>query len=101
MSTKPGEQPDVSPCISNLFCKFAFCNYRYVPADECVVDVSEEEESRVKSNLKNMDSGLAPYPYDEWKRWISLSNRISSATIGELGNLLAKHYFASASFAYA
>ena len=54
-----------------------------MPADECVVDVSAEEASRVKSNLKNMDSGLAPYPYDEWKRWIALTNRISSATIGE------------------
>ena len=56
---------------------------RYVPADESVVDVSAEEASRVKSNLKNMDSGLGPYPYDEWKRWVALTNRITSATIGE------------------
>ena len=47
------------------------------------MDVSAEEASRVKSNLKNMDSGLGPYPYDEWKRWVALTNRISSTTIGE------------------
>ena len=59
------------------------CTSRYVPAEESVVDVSAEEASRVKSNLKNMDSGLGPYPYDEWKRWVALTNRISSTTIGE------------------
>ena len=54
-----------------------------MPAEESVVDVSAEEAARVKSNLKNMDSGLGPYPYDEWKRWVALTNRISSTTIGE------------------
>ena len=59
------------------------CTFRYVPAEESVVEVSAEEASRVKSNLKSMDSGLAPYPFDEWKRWVALTNRISSTTIGE------------------
>ncbi len=55
---------------------------RYVPADEEVVDVGGEEKERIRTNLRNMDSGMGPYPYDEWKKWVSLTNRISPATIG-------------------
>lgn len=39
--------------------------------------VSEEEKERFSENLKNFDQYLGPYPYDSWKKWISLSNRLT------------------------
>lgn len=38
----------------------------------------EEEKARLKADLKNLDKNLGPYPYESWKQWVSLSNRINS-----------------------
>lgn len=32
---------------------------------------------RVRSNLKSMDDGLAPYPYETYRTWFSLSSHIT------------------------
>jgi A1 cistron-splicing factor AAR2 len=54
---------------------------RYNQLDEDVEDVPEEDRRRIQDDLKNLDGNLGAYPYDSWKKWISLTNRISPATI--------------------
>ncbi len=57
---------------------------RYVAVDEDVVAVSAEDADRMRRDLRNLDSGLGPYPYDAWKRWVSLTDKISDATLARL-----------------
>ena len=52
--------------------------------EQFVSDVSDEEIERFRSNLQNMDRHLGAYPYDSWKKWISLSSKISSETVARL-----------------
>jgi A1 cistron-splicing factor AAR2 len=56
---------------------------RYKPEDEEFGrdDISGEELQRLHDNLKNLDSNLGSYPYADWKKWISLTNKISLQTI--------------------
>ena len=54
---------------------------RYVPKDEDVEDISETDKERMRADLRNLDRNLAAYPYDSWKKWVSLTNRISPATL--------------------
>jgi A1 cistron-splicing factor AAR2 len=39
--------------------------------------VSEEEVSRLRSNLLNLDKHLGPYPFEHWKKWKGLVDQIS------------------------
>ena len=55
-----------------------------IQTEELLEDVSEEENARVRSNLKNVDGNLGPYPYQSWKKWVSLSNRITSTSLARL-----------------
>lgn len=55
---------------------------KYNPEQETFEDVHDEETiHRLQSNLKNLDRNLGAYPYDSWKKWVSLSNKISIETI--------------------
>jgi len=51
---------------------------------EQVVDVTEEDRERVVADLRNIEHRLGPYPFESWKKWISLSNHISGATLVRL-----------------
>ncbi|XP_049770617.1 protein AAR2 homolog [Schistocerca cancellata] len=43
-----------------------------------IKDVGDEEKARVRSNLLNLDRFLGPYPFDIWKKWQSMTNKISA-----------------------
>ena len=58
---------------------------RFDPQTEDLLeDISEEETDRLRSNLKNIDGNLGPYPYQSWKKWVSLSNRITPSSLARL-----------------
>jgi len=58
---------------------------RYNAINETIEDISDSEEiQRLEYNLKNFDSNLGAYPYDSWKKWVSLTNKISAVTIKRL-----------------
>ena len=52
--------------------------------EEIVDDVSEEDKERIKSSLKNIDGNLGAYPQDSWKKWLSLSGRITKERLAQL-----------------
>ncbi len=56
---------------------------RYNKRDEEVVDADPEDAERIRASdpAKALDAHLGPYPYDSWKRWVSLTNKISDATL--------------------
>ena len=55
---------------------------KYNLEQETFEDVHDEVTiHRLQSNLKNLDRNLGAYPYDSWKKWVSLSNKISIETI--------------------
>ena len=59
--------------------------HRYDPnTEEIVDDLSEEEKERIKANLRNIDGNLGAYPQDSWKKWLSLSGRITQERITRL-----------------
>ncbi len=49
--------------------------------EEFCGQVSSEEVDRLRDNLKNLDEHLGSYPYGDWKKWVSLTNKISADTI--------------------
>jgi len=58
---------------------------KYNPISESFDEVIDHDEiDRFRVNLKNLDSNLGAYPYDSWKKWVSLTNKISSITIKRL-----------------
>ena len=57
---------------------------RWSPEGEEVIDSSEEEVERVKADLRGIDCRLGAYPYDSWSKWISLSNKVTEATVNRL-----------------
>ncbi len=59
---------------------------RFEASSEDIVDNSAEDTERMKFNLRDLDPHLGPYPYESWKKWISLTNRISDATISRHGH---------------
>ena len=70
--------------------------HRYDPATEEIVDdLTEEEKERFKSNLKNIDGNLGAYPHDSWKKWVSLSGRITEERITKLQRRDDQHSMAS------
>ena len=63
------------------FSRSSFLAKRYNVQTEDIEDVGEEESQRLQADLKGLDPHLGAYPYDSWKKWISLTNRISASTI--------------------
>lgn len=45
---------------------------------------SEEEIERFKSNKQDLDRFLGSYPYDEYKRWISLTSNLNESFVFKL-----------------
>ena len=52
--------------------------------EEIVDNVSDEDQERVRADMKNIDKCLGVYPYQSWRKWISLSDQISEATLSRL-----------------
>nr|CAG4649575.1 EOG090X0AVR [Scapholeberis mucronata] len=51
---------------------------KWVAETEEMLDLcSEEEKSYCKANLRTLDQNLGPYPFDIWKKWLSLSHRLT------------------------
>ena len=40
-------------------------------------EVSEEEISRIRGDLLDLDRFLGPYPFDVWKRWKDLTSMVT------------------------
>ena len=60
---------------------------RWNPQSETIEkeDAFNEEQMRsFEANKKDMDRFLGPYPFDEYKRWISLTNHFTDELINEL-----------------
>jgi len=54
-------------------------------AEDIVVEVpSDEELARYKGSLKDLDASLGAYPYKSWRKWVSLSNKVSQVTVTRL-----------------
>ena len=64
---------DLDPLITKL--------YLIVEDEEFSGQVSSEEVERLRDNMKNLDGHLGSYPYGDWKKWVSLTNKISADTI--------------------
>jgi len=52
--------------------------------EDLVNDMCKDDIQRLKDDLKNIDKQLGVYPYESWAKWISLSNRITDATLCRL-----------------
>merc|ERR1719431_268632 len=64
---------------------------RWDPQQEDVVDdVQDEDCQRLKDDLQNIDRFLGVYPYQSWPKWVSLSNRLTEATLLRLEPLQHK-----------
>jgi len=64
---------------------------RWDPVSEDLIDdVKEEDKTRMKQDIKNLDKHLGVYPYNSWKKWISLSSHITEATLIRLEPMCKK-----------
>ncbi|CAG9533150.1 unnamed protein product [Cercopithifilaria johnstoni] len=52
--------------------------------DMIIEPCSADEIERIRSNLKAMDDGLAPYPFETYRSWFSLSYHITEKTVERL-----------------
>ncbi|KAK4007695.1 protein AAR2 homolog [Daphnia magna] len=52
--------------------------------EEVINNCSHEETDVLKKNLQNLDKHLGPYPFEMWKKWLSLSSRITTAVIRKI-----------------
>lgn len=67
------------------FCRGEIVVRRWDKENEEIVDtVSQEDQERVRADLKNLDKCLGVFPYSSWKKWISLSDHISEASLARL-----------------
>ena len=58
---------------------------KFDPQNENFQDCFNNEDiERFRANIKDLDKHLGAYPYDLWKKWISLSNKISNDTLARL-----------------
>lgn len=54
-------------------------------AEELTEDgVSADDVQRIQDNLKDLDRFLGPYPYEGYKKWVSLSNFITPELLDKL-----------------
>lgn len=37
----------------------------------------EEEKERIQANIRSLDQNLGPYNFETWKKWLSLSNKLT------------------------
>lgn len=51
---------------------------------ELNLPIDKEEIERIQINKHDLDRFLAPYPYDEYKKWISLSNYLNETMVNRL-----------------
>ncbi len=42
---------------------------------------TEEERECMKANLKNLDQNLGPYQFETWKKWLSLSSKLTGISL--------------------
>ncbi|XP_065322520.1 protein AAR2 homolog [Gordionus sp. m RMFG-2023] len=49
-------------------------------------ELSHEEALKYKSNILSFDQDLAPYPYDSFKKWTSLTNYITKDILNKLNS---------------
>ncbi|KAK6058063.1 AAR2 protein [Cooperia oncophora] len=49
--------------------------------------LSDEEVSRLRANLKNIDSHLGPYPFENYRSWYALTDFITGETVERLNPL--------------
>ncbi|XP_019723986.1 protein AAR2 homolog [Hippocampus comes] len=45
---------------------------------------NEEEVSRIRANLQDLDPYLGPYPYEVMRKWVSLTNRLNEEVANNL-----------------
>merc|ERR1712029_128681 len=57
---------------------------RLNPSTEAFDDVSPKDTQNIKAGIRDIDSGLGPYPYNSWKEWVGLTSRISPQTLSRL-----------------
>jgi len=78
--------PQLSPRTGffHMFCRGEVLVKRYDKSSEELVDVGDDEVARVRQGLKEMDSRLGPYPLKHWKKWVSLSSRVSKESLQRL-----------------
>ncbi|CAG7724724.1 unnamed protein product, partial [Allacma fusca] len=59
---------------------------KYDPAAEDIsrMELSEDTVNRFKCSLKSMDQYLGAYPYDVWRKWVSLTNRLTPEILKRL-----------------
>ncbi|XP_069682395.1 protein AAR2 homolog [Periplaneta americana] len=79
---------DTAPRVGFIhnFKKSEFVAKKWDPETEDIstTEVSEEQISRIKADLLNLDKFLGPYPFDVWKRWKNLTNKISNDLVSRL-----------------
>ncbi|XP_076055430.1 protein AAR2 homolog isoform X2 [Oratosquilla oratoria] len=65
---------------------------RYDPKMEDLIEEDEDPEQveRIAANLQQLDQYLGPYPWDSFRRWVSLSHHISNADMERLAPLSGK-----------
>nr|CAD7203068.1 unnamed protein product [Timema douglasi] len=47
-------------------------------------EIEEDEKNRIKLNILNMDRFLGPYPFDVWKKWKSLTNKVTENVVNAI-----------------
>ena len=51
---------------------------KWDPLNEELVGVQcEDQMEQLKNNLESLDPFLGPYPFNTWKKWVSLSSKLT------------------------
>lgn len=53
-------------------------------------DPDPEEVERIRTNLRDLDRFLGPYPMDSWRKWVSLTQHVSSEDMERMIPLTGK-----------
>ncbi|XP_060580026.1 protein AAR2 homolog [Ruditapes philippinarum] len=69
---------------TGFFHNFCILELFYILLDISVEPVSPEDQERVMSNMKELDQYLGPYPYESYKKWVSLTNHITEDLLSRL-----------------
>ncbi|KAK7869800.1 hypothetical protein R5R35_008325 [Gryllus longicercus] len=82
------EHGDVAPRVGffHHFKKSEFVVKQWDPDSESIssAEISEEEVKVYMSNLLNLDKHLGPYPFDVWKKWKVLTDKITESQSQQL-----------------
>merc|ERR1712136_405592 len=52
--------------------------------EEMLIVETEDQIDRLKQNLENMDPFLGPYPFENWKKWVALSSRLTAEVVNKI-----------------